>query len=67
MTVAADDIAMPARAARLPRDIVCALAVKALLLLAIYMFFFSPAAHPPSDASATADALIGDVGRGDSQ
>ena len=67
MTVAAHDVTMPARTARLPRAIVCALAVKGLLLLAIYMIFFSPTAQPPSDASATADALIGAAERGDSR
>jgi hypothetical protein len=47
------------RPARPGRDVLVALALKGLLLLAIYLLFFGPAHRPPSDASATAKALIG--------
>jgi len=36
-----------------------ALALKGILLLAIYLFFFGPAHRLPSDATATATALLG--------
>jgi hypothetical protein len=36
-----------------------ALALKGILLLVIYLFFFGPAHRLPSDAGATAAALIG--------
>ncbi len=36
-----------------------ALALKGILLLVIYLFFFGPAHRLPSDANATAAALIG--------
>ncbi|MGA2398225.1 MAG: cytochrome oxidase putative small subunit CydP [Steroidobacteraceae bacterium] len=49
----AHDVARPAR------DVLAALAVKGILLFAIYLLFFSPAHEPRSDASATAHALIG--------
>ncbi len=42
------------------RDIVLALAVKGVLLLAIYYAFFGPAHRPRSDAAATAAAFIGE-------
>jgi hypothetical protein len=41
------------------RDLIVALALKGVLLLAIYLLFFGPAHRLPSDASATAAALIG--------
>lgn len=46
-------------AARPARDVLVALAVKGILLFAIYLLFFGPAHEPRSDASATAHALIG--------
>jgi hypothetical protein len=46
-------------AARPARDVLVALAVKGILLFAIYLMFFGPAHEPRSDASATAHALIG--------
>jgi hypothetical protein len=47
------------RSARPARDIFAALALKGVLLLAIYLLFFGPAHRLPSDATATAKALIG--------
>jgi len=41
------------------RDVLVALALKGVLLLTIYFLFFGPAHRLPSDASATAAALIG--------
>ena len=41
------------------RDLIVALALKGVLLLAIYLLFFGPAHRLPSDAAATAAALIG--------
>jgi len=41
------------------RDVSAALALKAVLLFAIYLLFFGPAHRSPSDAAATANALIG--------
>ena len=41
------------------RDLTVAIALKAALLLAIYLLFFGPAHRLPSDAAATAAALIG--------
>lgn len=41
------------------RDVLVALALKGLLLLAIYLAFFGPAHRPSADAGATAQALIG--------
>jgi hypothetical protein len=41
------------------RDLIAALALKGVLLLAIYLLFFGPAHRLPSDAAATASALIG--------
>jgi hypothetical protein len=46
-------------AARPGRDVLVALALKGTLLLAIYLLFFGPAHRPRSDASATAQAMIG--------
>jgi hypothetical protein len=45
--------------ARPGRDVLVALAFKGMLLLAIYLLFFGPAHRLPSDAAATAKALIG--------
>ncbi len=45
--------------ARPGRDVLVALALKGMLLLAIYLLFFGPAHRSPSDAGATARALIG--------
>ncbi len=47
------------RAVRPGRDIFAALVLKGMLLLAIYLLFFSPTHRLPSDAAATAQALIG--------
>jgi hypothetical protein len=41
------------------RDLMIALALKGVLLLTIYLLFFGPAHRLPSDAAATAAALIG--------
>jgi hypothetical protein len=41
------------------RDVAVALCIKLGLLAALYLLFFSPADRPPSDASATARALVG--------
>ncbi len=46
-------------AARPGREVFAALALKGVLLLAIYMLFFDPTHRLPSDAAATAQALIG--------
>jgi hypothetical protein len=46
-------------AARPARDVMIALALKGILLLVIYLSFFGPAHRLPSDAVATAAALIG--------
>ncbi len=45
------------------RDLVWALALKGILLIGIYLLFFGPAHRSPSDAAATAAALIGTVDR----
>jgi hypothetical protein len=45
--------------ARPGRDVFAALAIKGILLLAIYLLFFGPAHRPPSDSTATATALLG--------
>jgi hypothetical protein len=42
------------------RDLVAALAIKGLLLAGLYAFFFGPAHRVPSDAIATAKALVGE-------
>jgi hypothetical protein len=44
---------------RLGRDIAVALAIKLVLLSAIYLLFFSSANRPPSNAAATATAVAG--------
>ena len=49
------------------RDVVLALIVKGVLLLAIYCAFFGPAHHPRSDAAATAAAFIGESMRKESR
>jgi hypothetical protein len=41
------------------RDVFAALALKAMLLLALYLFCFGPAHRPSSDAAQTADAMVG--------
>lgn len=46
-------------AARPQRELLLALALKGILLLIIYCLFFGPAHRLPSDAAATAAALIG--------
>ncbi|MFI4891096.1 MAG: cytochrome oxidase putative small subunit CydP [Steroidobacterales bacterium] len=40
-------------------DVLVAIAIKGVLLLAIYCLFFGPAHRPPSDAASTAAALTG--------
>ena len=50
---------VPSYAARPRRELFLALALKGILLLIIYCLFFGPAHRLPSDASATAAALIG--------
>jgi hypothetical protein len=49
----------PTNLAHAGRDVSAALALKAVLLFAIYLLFFGPAHRSPSDAAATANALIG--------
>ena len=49
----------PVNVAHPGRDVSAALALKAVLLFAIYLLFFGPAHRSPSDAAATANALIG--------
>lgn len=44
---------------RAARDVFAALALKLMLLLAIYVLFFSPAHRPSSDAAHTANAVVG--------
>jgi hypothetical protein len=46
-------------AARPGRDVFTALVLKGVLLLALYLLFFAPNHRMPSDAAATAQALIG--------
>jgi hypothetical protein len=41
------------------RDVFAALALKALLLLALYLLFFGPAHRTSSDAVQTANAMVG--------
>ncbi len=41
------------------RDVFWALALKGVLLLALYLLCFSPAHRPGSDADAIATALVG--------
>ncbi|MGA9024659.1 MAG: cytochrome oxidase putative small subunit CydP [Steroidobacteraceae bacterium] len=40
-------------------DVFAALALKLLLLLALYLLFFGPAHRPASDAVQTASAIVG--------
>ena len=42
------------------RDVLAALALKGVLLAAIYVLFFGPAHRSPSDPAATAKALFGE-------
>ena len=42
------------------RDLIAALAIKGLLLAGLYALFFSPTHRVPSDAMATANALVGE-------
>ena len=46
-------------APRPARDVIIAIALKGVLLLSIYLLFFGPTHRSPSDAAATATALIG--------
>jgi hypothetical protein len=41
------------------RDVLAALALKLMLLLALYFLFFGPAHRPASDAAQTAAAIVG--------
>lgn len=41
------------------RDVVLALALKGLLLLALYLLFFGPAHRPLLDTRTTSEALLG--------
>jgi hypothetical protein len=41
------------------RDVFAALALKVMLLLALYVLFFGPAHRPSSDAAQTANAVVG--------
>jgi hypothetical protein len=41
------------------RDILVALAVKAVLLVALYQLFFAPHLRPRQDPAATAAAVLG--------
>ncbi|MGP8165987.1 MAG: cytochrome oxidase putative small subunit CydP [Steroidobacteraceae bacterium] len=50
---------VPSYAARPRRELLLALALKGIFLLIIYCLFFGPAHRVPSDAAATAAALIG--------
>jgi hypothetical protein len=43
---------------RASRDVWTALSIKLALLALLYLLFFSPSHRPPSDAVATAGALI---------
>jgi hypothetical protein len=52
-------LARSTRASMPRRDVLVALGLKGILLLAIYLLFFGPAHRAPSDAAATAAALIG--------
>ncbi len=47
------------RAARPLHEVILALMLKACLLAAIYILFFSPAHRPPANPAATANALLG--------
>jgi hypothetical protein len=45
--------------ARLAREVLIALAVKAALLAGLYVAFFAPAQRSPAGAAATATAVLG--------
>jgi hypothetical protein len=47
------------RGAKPWRDVWAAVSLKLALLAALYLLFFTPAHRPPSDASATARAIVG--------
>jgi hypothetical protein len=49
------------------RDVFAALALKGVLLLAIYLMFFNPSHHLPPDVAAIANALVGTNSSGDAQ
>jgi hypothetical protein len=44
----------------LRRDILFALAIKAVMLLALYALFFAPRMRPPQNPAATATAILGE-------
>jgi hypothetical protein len=46
----------------LRRDIVFALGLKAVMLVALYQLFFAPRMRPEQDPVATATAIVGDHG-----
>lgn len=48
----------PRRGPRLRHEIAAALALKAMLLAALYLLFFSAPHRPPADAEATRAAVI---------
>ena len=50
--------ATPRRGPQLRHEIGAALALKAMLLAALYVLFFSAPHRPPADAAATSAALI---------
>jgi hypothetical protein len=50
--------ATPPRGRRLRHEIAAALALKAVLLAALYVLFFSAPHRPPADAAATRAAVI---------
>jgi hypothetical protein len=59
MTIRSPHCSLEPGAARPARDVFLALALKGILLLAIYLLCFSPAHRPPSDTTATATAIVG--------
>ena len=59
MTAPPTEVPPGARDARAARDVLLALALKALLLSALYLLFFGPSRRPAADAAATAAALTG--------
>jgi hypothetical protein len=59
MTIRSPHSSQDSGAARPARDVFLALAVKGILLLAIYLLFFGPAHRPAVDADATATAVVG--------
>ena len=50
---------IPDGTARPAHDVFLALALKGILLLALYLLCFSPAHRPASDADSIATALVG--------